>query len=163
MGVGIIYAKSENGVIGINNQLPWHIPEDLHRFKTITTDGIVVMGRKTWDSIPEKYRPLHNRINVVLSKVKKDYPEGVLCLSDVDEVLNLSNTSGRRVWIIGGLSLYNQFIQYADYIHETLIHMTYDGDTFIEPLGDGWVGTVIKDGVSSVNTVRYSFIEYHRR
>src|SRR3989344_7248852 len=90
MSITLIAAISKNNVIGTEGRLPWHIPEDLKRFKTLTVGKVVLMGRKTWESIPEKFRPLPGRTNVVVTR-QADFPlpEKTIRASSVEEALNL--------------------------------------------------------------------------
>ena len=118
--LSLIVAQENKGGIGKNNGLPWNIPDDMAYFKKVTThvttilqQNIVVMGRKTWESIPLKFRPLDKRINVVLTK-NRNYvvPEGVKLFHTKKDVLNF--ISGKKSFIIGGASLYELFMNDAD-------------------------------------------------
>ena len=127
MNIHIIWAQDNNGGIGKNNSLPWHISEDLINFKKITLNHTIVMGRKTWDSLPKK--PLPNRRNIVLSSKKIDdvecYPSIDLCIKSLKKD-GISDT-----FIIGGEMIYNSFLSYADILHITYINQATDGiDTF---------------------------------
>lgn len=113
-----IVATTEELGIGINNKLPWKIPEELHHFKELTTDcesnkhNVVIMGRKTWDSIPQKVKPLKERINIVLTKDKSFTGNCTVCnsLRSIFETLNSLNNID-KVFIIGGSTIYNQFLR----------------------------------------------------
>ena len=129
--LSLIVAQENKGGIGANNGLPWNIPDDLAYFKKVTThvttilqQNIVVMGRKTWESIPEKFRPLNDRINVVLTK-NRNYivPEGVKLFHSKNDVLKFIR--GKNTFIIGGASLYNLFMDDADKIYLTHIYTNY--------------------------------------
>ena len=127
MNIHIIWAQDNNAGIGKNNQLPWHISEDLINFKKITSNNPIVMGRKTWESLPKK--PLPNRRNIVLSSKNMDAVESYssidLCLKSLTKD-NLSD-----VFIIGGEMLYNSFFYYANILHITFIDEIVDGvDTY---------------------------------
>ena len=132
MSINIIAAMSRNRVIGINNKLPWNIPQDLKRFKLLTSanNSAIVMGRKTWDSLPIK--PLPNRRNYILTKnnFHTTFPDG-LVLKDVDDIINLKKIY-TNIWIIGGQTIYEQYINkpYIDKLYLTEIEETYEGDTF---------------------------------
>lgn len=115
MEIHLIWAQDINGGIGKNNKLPWHIPQDLNNFKKITSNKIVVMGRKTWESLPIK--PLPKRRNIVLTKRKLNNVE---CFKSVYECLNELELE-KEIYIIGGASLYKEFIEQAKYLHITFI------------------------------------------
>ena len=106
MHIGLIFARSSNNVIGVNNDLPWKISEDLRNFKKVTLGHTVVMGRKTWESLPESFRPLPGRKNIVLSKNSnfKINNSSVTILNSFDDVLKLED---QEVWVIGGEAIYN--------------------------------------------------------
>ena len=134
--ISLIVAMSSNRVIGKENQLPWHLPEDLKRFRSITNNNVVVMGRKTHLSIG---KVLPNRLNVILSRDTKWYnPLGdncVVCYS-VEEVIE--KFKYRDLFIIGGSEIYNQFLQHADKIYLTLIDKDFEGDAYFPELDDNW-------------------------
>ncbi|MCF0207757.1 MAG: dihydrofolate reductase, partial [Bacteroidales bacterium] len=106
--ITLLVAIAENGVIGVNNSLPWHISDDLKRFKAITTGHSIIMGRKTYESFPK--RPLPNRKNIVLSNSCKEI-EGAFVAKDINEALKLCDS--QEVFIIGGATIYEQFIDIA--------------------------------------------------
>ncbi|PIZ95957.1 MAG: hypothetical protein COX80_02880 [Candidatus Magasanikbacteria bacterium CG_4_10_14_0_2_um_filter_33_14] len=127
--LSLIAAISENNCIGKDNSLPWNIPEDMKHFKDITTGHIVLMGRNTWESIPEKFRPLPNRKNIVITRdIKYMVPEGVEVYSSIDEALE--KYKNENVFIIGGASIYKQTIDQADKLYITEVHQQVDGDAF---------------------------------
>jgi len=135
--ITLIVAVSKNGVIGNDNKLIWHLPEDLKRFKKLTTNNVVVMGRKTHESIG---KALPNRLNVILSKDSKWYkPLGdwcVVCYS-IEEVLE--RFKYRDIFIIGGGQIYKEFLPHADKIEMTLIDKEFKGDTYFPDLGSEWI------------------------
>jgi dihydrofolate reductase len=134
--ITLIVAKSKNGVIGNDNKLIWHLPEDLKRFRKLTTNQVVVMGRKTHESIG---RALPNRLNVIVSNnMKWNNPLGdscVVCYS-IEEVLE--KFKYRDLYIIGGGQIYKKFLPFADYIEMTLIDKEYKGDTFFPNIDNHW-------------------------
>ena len=142
MSINIIAAMSRNRVIGLNNKLPWNIPADLKQFKLLTNGGAVVMGRKTWDSLPIK--PLPNRRNYILTKnnYHKTFPDG-LVLKDVDDVVNLKKIYD-NIWIIGGQAIYEEYINksYINKIYLTEIEGEYEGDTFFPKLPSYFIKTI---------------------
>jgi len=126
--IKIIAAMSLNRVIGVGNDLPWHIPSDLKYFKKVTDGVCVVMGRKCWESIPEKYRPLPNRLNIVCTFNQKFEAKGAATLGDVNRVLtNLKdNGDDDDVFVIGGGEIYKESFKHADMLYLTRIHKNID-------------------------------------
>ncbi len=133
MRVELIVAVDENNGIGKNNDLLWHLPDDLKFFKQQTTGHIVIMGRKNYESIPEKYRPLPNRENVVLTRNASYRAEGCKVFHSLEECLDFyKNEEDRIVFITGGGEIYKQSIEQdlVDQMYITTVHATYDADTF---------------------------------
>ena len=128
MRVGLIAAIAENGVIGIKNRLPWHLPADLKLFRIITTGHAVIMGRRTAESIA---RPLPNRRNVVVTSQNQIEGFKDLC-SSLDQALNLLRPSFERVFIIGGFAMFQEALSrnLVDELHCTQVHAQVDGDTY---------------------------------
>ena len=133
MNIHLIWAQDENGGIGKNNSLPWHISEDLINFKKITLNNTIVMGRKTWESLPK--RPLPKRRNIVLSLNKVNDVEYYTSIESCLQSLEKDNIPD--VFIIGGEMIYNAFFEYADTLHITFISDSVNGiDTFFPiPMG----------------------------
>lgn len=127
--LSLIAAVSANHVIGHANNLPWHIPEDLEYFKRLTKGKIVLMGRKTWESIPEKFRPLPKRKNIVITR-QPNYavPAGVEVFASIDEAL--AAHAGEEIVVIGGGEIYCQTIDRADTLYITHIRREFAGDAF---------------------------------
>ena len=134
----IIAAASENDVIGINNRLPWRIPEDMQRFKELTSGHAVIMGRKTYESLPGTYRPLPQRLNVVLSTQQNYAPLGVQVAHSLEEALHdlqtqkvsMDGITSSDAFIIGGERVFREAFQLTDRIELTRIHKTIGGDAF---------------------------------
>ncbi len=124
----IVAAVSENNVIGKDGKLPWHIPEDLKHFKELTTGHTVVMGRKTFESLPEPYKPLPNRQNIILTRSKELEREDIDIANSLEEAWE--KTRGDKAFIIGGSSIYKQTLEKADKMVLTHIHKKYEGDTY---------------------------------
>tara|TARA_B100000945_G_scaffold307700_1_gene296478 strand:- start:321 stop:803 length:483 start_codon:yes stop_codon:yes gene_type:complete len=117
MKIHLIWAQDKNGGIGYKGQLPWHIPEDLQNFKKLTLNSTILMGRKTWESLPIK--PLPKRRNIVLTRKKNLEVESY---QSIDECLTkLTNDNTDELFIIGGSTIYNSFIDKAEQLHITLI------------------------------------------
>jgi dihydrofolate reductase len=126
MRISMIIAMDKNRVIGMDNDIPWRLPADLKRFKEITMGKPIIMGRKTYESIG---RPLPGRHNIVLTR-KRDYQaEGCTVVSSINEALAAANGS-EEVMIIGGATLYEQFLSCADRLYLTLIEGHVEGDTY---------------------------------
>ena len=133
--INIIVAASENNCIGINGDLPWNLPTDLKRFKEVTNGHIVIMGRATWESIPEKYRPLPNRTNVVITRNKDYKADGAEVRHNLVEALNeFALGEQREIFVIGGAQIYKEAFQYANRLYMTRVMAEVEGDTFLEGL-----------------------------
>jgi dihydrofolate reductase len=151
--ISIIVAMSKNRVIGNNNTLIWHLPEDLKRFKELTTGNTIVMGRKTYESIG---RPLPNRRSIIITRDPDYSVEGCEVVNSLEEALLLSNSD---CFIIGGGEIYRQAIDIADRIYLTLINKEFEGDTSFPELKD-WVEISCEDFDN--DDFEYSFIQYER-
>lgn len=156
-GLGLIWAEARGGVIGAEGVLPWHVPEDLAHFKEVTLGAPVVMGRKTWDSLPERFRPLPDRENVVITRQHGWAAEGARRAATVVEALRGLDTA----WIIGGADIFRQIVQDADRLEVTELDLDIDGDAFA-PSREGW--RLVDDGGWQVSRtgVRYRFLGYER-
>ena len=119
MKVHLIWAQDKNGGIGCNGKLPWHVSSDLKNFKDLTLNSTIIMGRKTWDSLPKK--PLSDRKNIVLSSIKQGKAETFHTYNECLNTLKGNNTD--KIYIIGGRSLYKLFFNIADYLHITKIQI----------------------------------------
>lgn len=131
MEVVIIVAVAANGVIGADGSIPWHYPEDLRRFKRLTTGHPVIMGRRTYESIlSDLGEPLPDRTNIVLTTNDIEAPSNVCPASSVDAALDRARDQGaKRVFVAGGESVYEQFLPLADRMERTELHGAYSGDT----------------------------------
>ena len=161
MNINMIFARAANGVIGKNNAMPWHLPEDLAHFKKLTLGHPVIMGRKTWDSIPPKFRPLPGRTNIVVTRQSDWQPEGANTAGSLQAALAQCHAA-RDVWIIGGAQIYAQTEPLASRIEMTLIDKDFDGDAFAPTLGSQWKTIHKQDHVSSTG-LNFSFITYTRQ
>jgi dihydrofolate reductase len=155
--VGLIWAEAHGGVIGAEGGMPWHVPEDLAHFKEITLGAPVVMGRKTWDSLPERFRPLAGRENIVVTRQQDWAAEGARRAATVAEAVRGLD----RVWIIGGAEIFRQVIGDADRLEVTELDLDVDGDAYA-PSKSGW--RLIDEGEwqTSRSGVRYRFLGYER-
>ena len=147
MIISIIVAISKNQVIGKNNQLIWHLPKDMKFFMDTTMDTVVIMGRKNYESIPKKYRPLKNRKNVIITRNKSYEAEGCTVVNTIDESLKfLNNIENSEVFVIGGGEIYKKFLEKGliDRMYVTHIDEYFDGDTFFPDVNyDNWKSTEI--------------------
>lgn len=139
--VSLIVAVSTNRVIGKDNDLAWVLPLDLKYFKETTKNHYVIMGRKNFESIPEKYRPLPNRTNVIVTRNKDYQAEGCIVVSSIEKALELAkNAKDQEPFIIGGGQIYKYAIEnnLVDKIYLTRVHAQIEGDTFFEDLNNDW-------------------------
>jgi dihydrofolate reductase len=136
--VGLIVAASTNNAIGKNNQLLWHLPKDLKFFKNKTWGMVVVMGRKTFESVN---KPLPGRVNIVITTKADWKAEGVWVAKDLEDALAQAQTTNcKEIFIIGGGEIYKQTMPIADKIYMTRVHAQIDGDTFFPAIDETkWV------------------------
>jgi dihydrofolate reductase len=125
--VAFVVAVSRNGVIGRDGGLPWHISTDLKRFKAITMGKPLIMGRKTWESLPKK--PLPGRPNIVITRQKNYRAEGAIVVSDIPSALAAAGQVD-EVCVIGGGEIFDMFLPQTDRIYLTEVDLEVDGDTF---------------------------------
>lgn len=156
----LIYARAANGVIGKDNQLPWHLPEDLAHFKRTTLGCPVIMGRKTWDSLPPKFRPLPGRLNIVVSRDPAFAAEGASVAHSLDAAREQC-PAGSEVWVIGGAQIYAQALPLAHTVVVTEIARDFDGDAFAPTLGPEWRETARQAQVSAAG-LPFAFVTYTR-
>ena len=160
--VALIWAQARDRVIGASGGLPWHLPEDLALFRSLTTGCTVVMGRRTWESLPERFRPLPGRTNVVLTSDPRWSADGARRVGSVGEVLD----DGGPLWVIGGGAVYAAFLPHADRLVVTDVDVAVDGDTSAPAIGAEWrlAGRTPDQGwdLSSSSGLRYAVSEYVR-
>jgi dihydrofolate reductase len=152
----LVLAVAENGVIGKNGAIPWHISDDMKRFKALTMGHTVVMGRKTWDSLPKK--PLPGRVNVVVTRQTDWQADGARVASSLGQAT--SGTSG-TVMIIGGAEIYDRALPMASRIELTEVHRAFDGDARFVFDRTGWHETTREDRVTPEG-LRYSYVTLTR-
>ena len=158
MKLHLIYARAANGVIGKDGTLPWHLPEDLAHFKRKTSGLPVIMGRKTWDSLPPRFRPLPGRTNIVVTRQPAWSADGALRAGSLAEAMALCGEAA-DAWLIGGAELYAQGLPLASSAEVTEIAATFDGDAHAPALGPHWVESSREQHTSS-NGLGYSFVSY---
>lgn len=161
MQLKLIFARASNGVIGHNNALPWHLPEDLAHFKRTTLGCPVIMGRKTWDSLPPKFRPLPGRLNVVVTRQPDWQATGALVAHGVDQACQLCPPDS-TAWVIGGAELYALAEPLATEAVVTEIDQAFDGDALAPKLGPQWLETS-RLPQTATNGMTFSLVTYQRQ
>lgn len=160
--VGLVWAEAHGGVIGADGGMPWHVPEDLAHFRTVTGSSDVIMGRRTWESLPPRFRPLPGRRNIVVTRSDTWGAEGAEKAASLEEAFALAGS--HEVWVIGGGRLYAEAIDRADVVEVTRLDVSVDGDTFA-PSIEGWRRAAAdpEDGWHlSQGGIRYRFETYGR-
>lgn len=169
MRINLIYARAANGVIGHHNALPWHLPEDLAHFRRHTQGCPVLMGRATWDSLPERFRPLPGRVNVVLTRDTGTVADrlrqagAVPAASLADALAHCRGlpTAPAEVWVIGGAQVYALALPLATRAMVTEIGAPFEGDAFAPTLDATWQATAREDHQSTQGWP-YAFVSYER-
>lgn len=162
--ISLIVATAQNGAIGKDNQLLWHISDDLKRFKALTSGHTIVMGKNTYDSLP--FKPLPKRENIVITRNKDLQLQGCKMAHSIEEILiSTCANSSEEVFVIGGESIYKQFLPYAHRIYLTLVHKAFEGDAFFPKIeNETWniseQSEIFHDEASALN---YQFITYDRK
>lgn len=160
MKLHIIFARAANGVIGKDGTMPWHLPEDLAHFKRTTLGCPVIMGRKTWESLPPRFRPLPGRINVVVTRQNGWQDSGASVAHSLPEALALCGDAP-DAWIIGGADIYAQSLPLASTAVITEIEADFDGDAFAPQFGPEWK-EVAREHYTAANGLNFSFVTYQR-
>ena len=161
MKITLVAAIASNNVIGKENSLPWNIPEDLKRFKQMTSGHTILMGRKTFDSIG---RPLPNRQNIVMTKDKNFEQEGIKVINDFDEALELIKESNEDVFVIGGSKIYELFEPVADSLAITRILKDFEGDAFFPDINwDLWQIEKEEKFFDEKSNIECKLIEYSKK
>ena len=160
MTLTLIWAQASNGVIGRDGVMPWHVPEDMARFKELTIGHPVIMGRRTWDSIAPKYRPLVDRRNIVVSRQPDFVAEGAEVVHSVDDALTMVRDA--PAWVIGGGQVYAATMPAATHLEVTEIGADYDGDTVAPAIDASWTLASATDWATSRTGPEYRFLSYVR-
>jgi dihydrofolate reductase len=158
--IGLIWAQAVNGVIGDAGTIPWRLPEDLARFKELTLTGAVVMGRRTWDSLPERFRPLAGRHNIVITRQTGWSAEGATVVHSLADALAAAGPG--PVWIMGGGDIYRQAMPLADRLEVTEVDLDAPGDTVAPAVDAAFAQTDAGDWLTSRTGLRYRFVSYER-
>ena len=153
----LVYARAANGAIGKDGALPWHLPADLRRFKALTMGKPMVMGRKTFESLPGL---LPGRRHIVLTRRERWDCEGADVVRSVDEAVALLD--GEPASVIGGAAIFDVFLPIATRAELTEIHADFDGDVFMRPLPAGWQIATREDHEAQDGTPAFSFVTYER-
>lgn len=162
MTASLVAAVARGGVIGRNGGIPWHLPEDLARFKELTTGHTVVMGRKTWDSLPDRFRPLPGRRNVVVTRDPDWSAEGAERAESIEDALRLLGQEA-RVFVIGGGETYEAALPYADELLLTEIDALVEGDTTFPPVDESEFAEVERLERVADDGTPFAFVRYVRR
>ncbi|WP_374010299.1 dihydrofolate reductase [Leifsonia sp. LS-T14] len=160
MTIALIWAQARDRIIGAGGVMPWHLTEDLQHFRALTGSDPVIMGRRTWDSLPERYRPLPGRTNVVVTRQRGRDAPGATIVHSVEDALAVAGDAA-TVWVIGGAELYAQTLASADRLEVTEIDLDVDGDTQAPEPGTGWTQDA-GDWLTASNGLRYRFVTYIR-
>lgn len=159
--LNLIYARAANGVIGKDNALPWHLPEDMAHFKRMTAGAPVVMGRKTWDSLPPRFRPLPGRRNIVVTRQADWAAEGAERAGSLAEAMSLCADTA-ETWVIGGAQIYAEAAPLAQRAVVTEIERDFEGDAWAPVLGADWRETSRESHVGA-GGLPFSFAMYERK
>ncbi|MFF5973873.1 dihydrofolate reductase [Streptomyces sp. NPDC012769] len=175
MNVGLIWAQTPEGVIGADNGIPWRLPEDMAHFKATTLGHPVIMGRRTWDSLPARFRPLAGRRNVVVTRNPHWTAEGAQRAGSLDAALELASQEltaqeltaqapepVAAAWVIGGGEIYRAALPYATTLSVTEVDAPVAGDTYAPPLDPAWRITEDTGWLSSTTELRYRIRRYAR-
>jgi len=166
MKISLVAALSTGShVIGKDNQLLWSLPNDLKRFRELTTGKPCVMGRKTWESLPPKFRPLPNRENIIFTGNSHYKPEGAETVNSTMDFWQKYEKRDEEFMIIGGSQIYWEFIDEATTLYLTYVHEMYDGDSHFPMVdkSDWEMKSFVNHAVDDKHSVPYSFVEYSRR
>jgi dihydrofolate reductase len=166
--IAMIWAEAAYGAIGSGGTIPWHLPEDFKHFRELTAGQPVIMGRRTWDSLPDKSRPLPGRTNIVITGQDSWAADGAVRASSLSSALEKAAAAagpGDRLWIIGGGRIYQEALAVAGTAIITSIDKYVDGDTYAPQLGPEW-RLDVADPVTGIHTgadgTRYRFETWSR-
>ena len=160
--VFLIAAVARNNAIGKDGALPWHLPEDMKYFRETTRGKPVIMGRKTWESLPERFRPLPGRTNIVLSRNGNYAANGATVVASLEEALHAA-ADAEEVFVIGGAELYRQALPIAQRLYLTELATDFAGDAFFpEHADDAWA-VLSRTTLRSVAGIDLAFAIYQRR
>ncbi|GAB3278474.1 dihydrofolate reductase [Microbacterium lacusdiani] len=138
MPIRAIWAQASTGAIGAQGGMPWDLPEDLAFFKRATSGCPVLMGRRTWQSFPERFRPLPDRPNIVITRDEGFEAPGAQVVHSLDDALEEAAKLDDEVWVIGGAEIYRQAMPLLDELWVTRIDLDVDGDAYAPEIDDSW-------------------------
>jgi dihydrofolate reductase len=159
VSLGVIWAQSRTGVIGRAGAIPWHIPEDSRYFREVTTGHPVIMGRRTWESLPARFRPLPDRRNIVISRQHDLQLPGAEVVHSLVEAAGL--VAGGPAWVVGGGQVYAQALARATVVDVTEVDLAVDGDVHAPSLA-GWTRQAEGEWLTSVTGVRFRRLRFTR-
>lgn len=158
--ISLIVVHDLNRVIGQDNKMPWHIPNELAYFKEKTMGKAIVMGRSTFESIG---RPLPGRLNIVISRNTSYNAEGVTVVHSIKEAIEVANKHHEEVMIIGGEQIFKEVLPYADLLYITLIEHEFEGDTFFPTYEQNWEVISTSEQHSTDSGLKYTYMLYKRK
>lgn len=158
-----VWAEDENGLIGRDGTLPWHLPNEMKYFVEVTTGDVVVMGRKTYESIPN--RPLKNRVNIVLTRDETYEAKGAIVCHTKEDILEAVKDIEKPIHIIGGTSLFEMFMDEVNILYRTVVYETFEGDTYMPKIDYKYFRVFeSKEGiVDDKNIYPHQFYVYKRK
>lgn len=157
--ISLLVAHDPDHVIGKNNELPWHIPEDLAYFKKMSMGKAMVMGRKTFESIG---RPLPGRLSIIVTRNETYTAEGAVVVHDLKEAISKGQEFSNEVMIIGGAEIFRTTMEIADRLYITAIQSKFEGDTFFPAYGPEWKLISTSEDHITEDGIPYSFLVYER-
>ena len=163
--IALIWAQAHDGIIGRAGSIPWHLPEDLAHFKAVTDAATIVMGRRTWDSLPERFRPLPGRRNVVVTRDAGWVAAGAERAGSVEEALagDASPTGpAATIWVIGGGEVYREALARASRLEVTELDLAVPGDTRAPAVDGDWTRAHASEWTVSRTGIRYRFVGHER-
>lgn len=158
--IGLIWAQTPAGVIGVDNTIPWRVPEDMALFRRTTTGHPVVMGRRTWESLPQRFRPLPGRRNIVVTRQPDWSAAGAETAGSVETALDL--VAPATTWVMGGGEIYRAALPYATELVITEVDIDIAGDAYAPELGPEWKSADAPDWLESAAGPRYRTRRYTR-
>ncbi|WP_277612966.1 dihydrofolate reductase [Cryobacterium glucosi] len=163
--VALVWAQAHDGIIGSAGSIPWHLPEDLAHFKAVTDAATVVMGRRTWDSLPERFRPLPGRRNIVVTRDADWAAAGAERAGSVDDALAADDSAtdpATTIWVIGGGEVYREALARASRLEVTELDLAVPGDTRAPAVDGEWTRAHASEWMVSRTGIRFRFVGYER-
>lgn len=161
----MVWAEARGGAIGRDGDMPWHLPEDLAHFKRVTLGAPVIMGRRTWESLPERFRPLPGRANIVVTSDTAYIADGATLVASLGEAIAEAEALGSETaWVMGGGQMYRAAISRATDLVVTRIDLDIEGaDTFAPEIGPEWVCSDAGEPLTAASGLNYRFERFERR